>query len=150
MAQPELTPRLVETEPEEDILTASPDAAPVALARGKASGNETKFSKLSLIVIALLVLSLCWTAFSLRSEMIKSAGLEADVRALEGELSAANATVSAHVERLDRVRDDVSALLSSVGALSALVSLDVVPAETTTQVPQAPVSVNESDAALDD
>ena len=37
-----------------------------------------------------------------------------------------------------------------VGALSALVSLDVVPAETTIQVPQAPVSAFESDAGLDD
>jgi len=154
MAQPEQFPRLVEPEPDDDILISSPDTAPtlepVAPARGNESGKETKFSKLSLIVVALLVLALCWTAFNLRSETIKSAGLEADVQALEGELSAANATVSAHVERLDRVRDDVSTLLSRVGALSALVSLDVVPAETTIQVPQAPVSAYESDAGLGD
>ena len=48
MAQPELSPRLVEPEPDLDILTSSPPAAPtrepVAPARGNESGKETKFS----------------------------------------------------------------------------------------------------------
>lgn len=90
-------------------------------------------------MIALLLLGLLWTGFSLRSETLKSAALEANVAALESEVARAEASVTAHEVRLESVRAEVGDLLSRVGALNSLVSSDVVP-DDSLRVPFAPPS----------
>lgn len=139
MANPETTPHLVEAPPDSsgEPNAAEPEVTQLESTPEEEPARESRFSKLVLLVIVVLLVALFWTGFNLRSETLKSAALEANVATLEAEVAQAEATVSAHQERLDGVRVEVGELLSRVGSLNSLVNRDVV-AEDTLRVPFAP------------
>lgn len=147
MAELENTPRLVETPTDstEDSSTLESGLPRIGPPPADQPSREATFSKPSLLVIAVLAVALLWTAFSLRSETLKSAALEANVTVLEAEVAQVEASVSAHQERLESVRNDVGELLARVGALNSLVFRDVIADDLT---PQAPLAQSDDAEAL--
>lgn len=137
MAQANYPPSASQDEPES---VAPTPLSPVRDAEARAEAREDRKSNspnLMLAAIAILVLALLYTGFSLRSETQKSAALSREVAGLEAELLAVQATVGAHQTRLEAIRDEVSSLLSRVGDLSSLVAADVIPQQVN-PVPRAP------------
>ena len=127
MAQANYPPSASQDEPER---VAPTPISPIRDADARAEVGEALKSNSSnrmLADIAILVLALHYTGFSLRSETQKSAALGREVAGLEAELLTVQATVSAHQTRLEAIRDEVSSLLSRIGDLSSLVAADVIP-----------------------